>query len=136
MKKFLFFIMFTLIVSMLVIPAAASCDICIEQEAVEPAEHCKYHCTGDHYETCYACNDQFLFEYCSAVHKYTVTYIGDGKHRGVCACGEAYTIDCTKELVSTSPSTCVDNGYNTYSCTVCHATFKETLPPVSVPISI
>ena len=122
--------MLTLMVSLLIIPAAASCDVCIEQEPDKPAEHCTTHCTGEHYETCGACGDQFLYEYCDAVHKYTATYIGNGKHRGVCACGESYTTSCTKELVSTTPSTCVTNGYNTYLCTVCKGSIQETLPLV------
>lgn len=129
MKKKIFFCLIIALIGVLcILPASASCDVCIEGAAVEPSGHCSFHCTGESYEACGACGDQFLFEYCTATHLYTCSANGDGTHTGTCKCGDSYSTSCSYIVVSTQPSTCTTAGYNTIKCKSCGHVTTEPIP--------
>ena len=128
MKKFLFLTLILLLGALLIVPASAFCDDCLQSNAVEPSGHCSYYCDGEKYVECASCNDSYVLEYCTSTHIYSCSSNGNGTHTGTCNCGDSYSTSCSYSVISTQPSTCTVAGYNTLKCDFCGHVTTESLP--------
>lgn len=85
---------------------------------------------GYRYYYCSMCFQEIREELELADHKYTVVNNENGTHTVKCSvCGEEKeTKSCTNFTTTTSPATCLAEGYNRSVCRVCGYTKTTTLP--------
>ena len=128
-KKICLFVMVALMAFLMILPASASCDDCINHtDSFDWSNHCEANCTCS-WGPCPYCGESgaYVEDFCNSVHSYEWSQPSDTSHTGICACGDSVEEECDMVVVSNVEATCDDEGYCVYECSTCGAEYREVL---------
>ena len=128
-KKICLFVMVALMAFLMILPASASCDDCINHtDSFDWSNHCEANCTCS-WGPCPYCGESgaYVEDFCNSVHSYEWSQTSDTSHTGICACGDSVEEECDMVVVSNVEATCDDEGYCVYECSTCGAEYREVL---------
>ena len=128
-KKICLFVMVALMAFLMILPASASCDDCMNHtDSFDWSNHCEANCTCS-WGPCPYCGESgaYVEDFCNSVHSYEWSQTSDTSHTGICACGDSVEEECDMVVVSNVEATCDDEGYCVYECSTCGAEYREVL---------